>query len=220
MVPGGLLDIATDHAGYVDWITDRLECCPYFDSRQPQPYSIDDQSRLRTKYEQKARATGSPCYYFHWRRNTAVPEPIVMLLELPMPHVILKGPDNLNEIARHFKPQDWFYSSEETGSIVVRLIDLYLSQRHPTLVIDTFVGEGPFGGRLEGGLPADRPQEQRLLLAITRRAEGDLLVQLHDTGFPRPTRGVHLAIDRLADWLCSLDPPYTRVRDNLHLPPD
>jgi tRNA (guanine-N7-)-methyltransferase len=226
MIANGRLNIATDHSDYASWISDHLARCPYFDSCQDGPVSHDDPARFRTKYEQKAQVAGSLCYYFQWQRNAVpVTEPIAMLQELPMPHVILEGPDNLSGIARHFQPQDWLYSSVETGTIVVRLIDLYVSQGHPTLVIDTFIGEGPFGGRLESGQvelgpPAERPLEQRLLLAITRRADGNILIRLQETGFPRPTRGVHFALDRLADWLSSLDPPFKRVRDNLHFSAD
>ena len=199
MAGGAELDIATDHAGYGIWITERLLTSPHFDSRLASPYVHDEPDRQRTKYEQKGLAAGSICFYFKWRRNSlAAPDAYPVLQELPMPHVVARSPLTLDQIAESFEPR---HIASGEGSI--RLIDLYKSQRRPALIIDTYI--------------AERPVEQRLMLEIYRRPDGDYLIRLMATGFPRSTAGVHTAIDCLAKWMVGLDPGAEVVRHNLRL---
>jgi len=116
-----------------------------------------------------------------------------------MPHVILRSSLTLQEIADSFEQRQF-----KNETITVRFIDLYLSQRRPSLVVDTYISEQPFA--------------QRLMLEIYRRPDGDYLLRLLATGFPRATVGVHRAIGCLADWLCELDRQAGILRHNLREP--
>jgi tRNA (guanine-N7-)-methyltransferase len=182
----GMIDIATDHSEYAEWISSCFERSPHFNSCLGSPYVTNDDDRLRTKYEEKALAEGRTCYYFKWQRNRRrAPDDFFIPQESPMPHVVIQNPLSLAEISQRFRPN--VFSTDKTS---VNLIELYRSIGQDSLVVDTYISEEPI--------------EQRLLLAITRRETGDYLIHLHEVGFPRPTPGVHYAIQCLTSWVCNL----------------
>jgi hypothetical protein len=146
----------------------------------------EDLERLRTKYEQKALADGRSCYYFkRQRRDVSVPNIFPVPVELPMPHAIVSSPVSLEEIGRQFEPVS--YTNDATS---VRLSELYRSTFHEALLVDAYLNEEPL--------------QQRIMLVITRRMEGDYLIHLHEVGFPRSTPGIHYAVLKLAQWLTGL----------------
>ncbi|MCP4424950.1 MAG: hypothetical protein GY803_10685, partial [Chloroflexi bacterium] len=197
LVPGGLLDIATDHAGYAAWITERLERTLYFDSRLPATFVTEDNLRLRTKYESIALAAGRVCHYYKQRRKeTAVANIFPILEETPMPHVIIRSPLSLADIGRQFAPHR--YSSE---GVHVSLLEMYQSFYDQKLLAEAYVKEGPLS--------------QRVGLSIRLRETGELIVGLHEVGFPRPTRGIQLAIRQLAQWAVGLHPDTEVIASNL-----
>jgi tRNA (guanine-N7-)-methyltransferase len=187
LVPGAHLDIATDHEAYAAVIQECLQRSPYFESRLDIPFVNEDNNRRRTKYELKAHEAGRICYYFLWRRNevTAVDRfPIAQ--EQGMPHLVLRTPLNLDEIVNRFEPSQW-----QAGPINVRFATLYRSSNGRTLLVDSYINE--------------EPVPQQLALIIRPRGPGELIVNLHTLGFPRPTIGVHFAVWFLANWLLQLE---------------
>ncbi|HID52510.1 MAG TPA: tRNA (guanosine(46)-N7)-methyltransferase TrmB [Anaerolineae bacterium] len=197
MEANGRLDIATDHADYAEWITEALAQTPYFESRLPVPFVTEDNERLRTKYENIALAAGRACHYYKWRRNeTLAPDIFPPPEELPMPHVILETPLSLPEIESHFTS---FHVS--TDDVHLRFMEMFLARDEVSLLVDTYLKE--------------EPVPQRVGLQIRRRPSGDLVVGLHELGFPRPTSGIHTAVRHLADWAVSLHPAGRIVRHNL-----
>jgi tRNA (guanine-N7-)-methyltransferase len=197
LVTGGQLRIATDHSEYAHWIAECLTNSSLFESVSSEAFIAHGDSLLGTKYELRALSEGRECYHFSWRRNiVAAPDHFPVPQEYAMPHVVISTPPDLLDISQHFAPRHW-----SSGGTVVRLVDLYGSFRHDTLVIDVYV--------------AEEPLDQRMLIALTRRSAGDLLIHLHEIGFPRPTSGVHFAIDQVAKWVCSLSPGAKIERHNL-----
>lgn len=197
MVPEAVLEIATDHAEYAEWIHEELIHSPFFISRLDKPYQSVDEGRFRTKYEQKALSLGEHCYYFKWKRvRESVPDPFIIPKELPMPHVIVQSSLDLNQISVEFEANE-----HKSGDITVRFIELYISQNYRTLIVDTFVREESL--------------DHRLLLAISEKKPKEYLVQMHEAGFPRATLGVHLAIYTLATWLSGLGSGGDILRHNL-----
>jgi tRNA (guanine-N7-)-methyltransferase len=197
LVPGGLLDIATDHPDYAPWITERMERTPYFDSRLPTTFVTEDNERLRTKYELLALEAGRTCHYFKWRRNRETAVNIFPIPEeLPMPHVIMTSPLSLNEIGQRFEPQ-----RATAGDTHINLLEMFQSFYDQKLLIETYIKESPL--------------TQRIGLSITQRQTGELVVGLHDVGFPRPTRGIQQAIAHLAQWVLSLHPDSAIVTSNI-----
>lgn len=198
---GASLHLATDIAQYAQVIADLLAQSPYFASQFPTPYLTEDKNRSRTKYEQLALAAGRTCHYFHWQRTT-VPagEPFPIPPEVAMPHAILTCPLSLAAIRDQFQP-----SERHVGQASIRLAAVYQASHDQSLLIDTFIQEEPYS--------------QRVALTIRPRPAGELILGVHEIGFPRPTAGLHKAIHYLADWLISLDPAIHLSNHNLELPP-
>ncbi|MDJ0752048.1 MAG: tRNA (guanosine(46)-N7)-methyltransferase TrmB [Ardenticatenaceae bacterium] len=201
MAEGGQLNIATDDPGYQEVIEDCLARTPYFVPRYNEPYLLNDPDRLVTKYEQKALREGRQPRYYLWRRNGQPAESRLKApQELQMPHVVVRSPRPLTEIADRFSPQRF------DGDIPVRLIQMFQAldpadKHQDMLLIETHVAEDPM--------------PQRVALFIQARADGDWLIACHDLGFPRPTVGIHTAVGRLVEWLLSLDLGIEIIRHNL-----
>lgn len=202
---GAHLDVATDHEEYAAWMVERLKRSPYFESRLEAPFVTEDAERLRseqglrTKYEQIALAEGRTCRYFKWRRNAA---PAINTFsippELPMPHIIMHSPLSLQELKERFQTVTWVEDGE-----AVRLIGLFESAAHEMLLIDTYVEEEPIS--------------QRVGLTIRRRGDEEILLNVHELGFPRPTPGVHRALHYLARWLEEVHPEMRVLKSNVQV---
>jgi len=201
MKPGALLHIATDHDDYAYWIKSCLQQSNYFTSSTDQPFVIGQANRINSKYERIALSDKKACYYFEWQRNeSSVANLFPIPKDLPMPHVILHLPMTTEEIRRHFVP-----TSHSEDKFSVRYISLYQSPSQQILVVDTYVREEPL--------------EQRVLVMAKRREHDEYLVQLHEVGFPRPTSGIHYAVQYFADWLISLHEDAQVVHRNLRVAP-
>lgn len=205
MVPGGLLDIATDHADYALAITEALEATPYFRSRLATTFVTEDNERLRTKYEQIGLAEGRICHYYKWaRRKTApstgsgqaVPNQYPIPKEFPMPHVVLHSPLNLDEIQAQYGR--WQFSVDDCH---INFMELFRAKAEDALFVETYIKE--------------EPVTQRLGLVIRQREPGNYVISLHELGFPRPTLGVQRAIGQLATWLLGLHEEATLLHHNL-----
>lgn len=202
---GGHLDVATDHEAYARWMVERLERSPHFDSRLDVPFVTEEavdagsEERLRTKYEQIALAEGRSCRYFKWQRNDAPATNVFPIPpEMPMPHIIMHSPISLEELKEAFRPMSWVEDGE-----AVRLITLFESTEHEMLLIDTYVEE--------------EPMSQRVGLTIRRRGEREIVLNVHELGFPRPTAGVHRAVHHLAHWLEEVHPEMSVITSNVRV---
>lgn len=183
MAEGAPLDIATDVESYAVQIAEVLQNSPHFSSRLATPYALDDPGRVRTKYEQIALSEGRAPHYFQWRRNgTPAGDRFPIPKEYAMPHVVLRLPADPAEIGRRFRP-----AVIEREAARIRFIESYQSLRDGKLLIETYINEDPLW--------------QRLGLEVRARPTGEIVIALAELGFPRPTRGVHLAIGALVDWL-------------------
>lgn len=197
MVPGGILDIATDHADYQTAVVEALSATPYFHSRLDTIYISQDNERIRTKYEQKALDESRTCHYYKWQRNnTAAPNLFPTPSELPMPHAVLQSPLSLRQISEQFAP--FQASANDTH---VNLMEAYQSPRDGTVLVEVYVVEEPL--------------KQRVGLAIRQREDGTMVIGLHEIGFPRPTPGIQLAVKQLTDWVLSLHPDTVLLHHNL-----
>lgn len=197
MFAGARLEIATDHVDYAGQITAVLQRSPHFESDLDVAFTRVDEGRVQTKYQQVALAEGRVPYFYKWRRNEVPAEdhfPIPK--ELPMPHVIIRLPADTSEIGRHFRP-----AVVEQESTYIRFVEAFQSFHDGKLLIETYINEGPI--------------LQRIGLEIRARATGEIVIGLAEIGFPRPTRGVHLAIAALVQWLRREFPSLVVVQSNL-----
>lgn len=197
MGAGGRLDISTDHEAYAGIIDDCLARTPHFTSRRETSYSHHEGDAVGTKYEQWAIGQGRRGHYFRWRRNEA---PVTTLFPIPqehaMPHVVLRAPVALTQIAEQFEPR---YVEDPVATI--KYLEAFQSTHDGKLLVEVFVNEEPL--------------KQHVCLAVRARESGDLIVELHDVGFPRPTAGIHQAIRHLAGWIVELYPATVVAHSNL-----
>ena len=202
MPAGAHLDVATDHEAYAAWIRERLDNSPHFESRLKIPFVTEEgrsEERPPTKYEQIALTAGRTCRYFKWRRNDVpATNDFPIPPELPMPHIIMHSPLSLQELKERFRPASWVENGE-----AVRLIGLFESAAHEMLLIDTYVEEEPIS--------------QRVGLTIRRRGENEIILNVHEIGFPRPTPGVHRAVYYLSQWLQGLHPEISVLNSNVRV---
>ena len=183
LAAGGPLDVATDHDDYAAQIAAALEHSPHFESRNGATFALSAPERAPTKYERVALEQGRTPRYFAWRRNaTRAGAAFPIPQEYAMPHVVLRGPADLAAIGRRFQPATFAF---EGGH--VRFIEAYRALGSDRLLIETYINEDPI--------------RQRLGLEVRPRANGEIVIGLAEVGFPRPTRGVHVAVARLAAWL-------------------
>ena len=72
LVPGGLLRIATDHAGYAEWIDEHLAASPELaNCYAPERWRPGVEGRSATAYELEWRALGRSFYFFEYARCDA-----------------------------------------------------------------------------------------------------------------------------------------------------
>jgi len=197
MTPGGTLDVATDHAEYAEWITERLARTPYFDSRQATVFVTEDHERLRTKYELTAIAEGRTCHYYKFQRNNHPADNIFPVpKELPMPHVVVHAPITLETIRDSFERDHASFDN-----IHLSLTELFLSRDEPKLFIEAYVKEEPLA--------------QRVGVVVRQMKTGEYMISLHELGFPRVTTGVHFAIGHVTKWILGLSSEITIQKSNL-----
>ncbi|MCB8952205.1 MAG: tRNA (guanosine(46)-N7)-methyltransferase TrmB [Ardenticatenales bacterium] len=197
MPPGARLEIATDHPDYQAWINEHLARTPYFESTTGAVYVTRDDERPRTKYERQALDAGIPCHYYKFRRNhTPAPDIFPIPPELPMPNAIITTPLTLPQIQARFQPGE-----AAADSVHVRFIDAFMSARYPALLVEAYISEEPL--------------DQRVGLVLHQRAPGEVLVTLHEIGFPRTTAGIHAALRLLSEWVASLHPDAFIKQHNL-----
>jgi tRNA (guanine-N7-)-methyltransferase len=197
---GARLDIATDDTDYAAVIGELLATSPYYASRHHQAYLHEDVDRAPTKYEQKARREGRQCFFFQWqrtgvdaRRRYPVPE------EYPMPHVILRHTLILDDLIA--EPVVGTY--KQTG-VAIRYIGVFTSPARDFLLVDTHIEE--------------EPVSQRVALSIRRRGADELILGLHELGYPRKTAGVHYALHCLVQEFQNRSPQTEVIQSNLKLP--
>lgn len=119
-----------------------------------------------------------------------------------MPHAILRSPLTLETIATAFQA-----ASHGGEDHIVRFIGLFQAAGERLLLVDTHVEEEPLAQRIALTIRARGEQEEP--------AVREIIVGIHDLGFPRATPGVHAAVGYLTSWLLALHPEAELVRSNL-----
>ena len=68
--PGGLVEIATDHEGYADWIEQVLAAEPLLENvHAPQPFLREVPGRMRTAYQLEWLKEGRPLRFWSYRKR-------------------------------------------------------------------------------------------------------------------------------------------------------
>jgi tRNA (guanine-N7-)-methyltransferase len=152
--------------------------------------------RATTKYEARAQAEGRTCYYFVYQRNDVPAPDIPVVKDLAMPHIVLRTPLSLQAIHDQFKTSEY-----RDGGVNVNYMHIYRSDK--TLLFEAFVDEPTI--------------EQRVGLVLIKRDEHpeEYTLKLGTIGNPRPTKGMHIAVKHLGDWILGLHPEAQVVQSKL-----
>lgn len=196
LAPGGAFYLATDIRDYAEMSHRLLAETPQLDNLLPSAWASALPDRIVTKYEYQARREQRDCHYFAYRRND-LPAPVVpMIEELHMPHLVFTSPITLDTVEAQFDLD----SFQAADGMHIHFLRVWRSGDH--LLFETHVKEPTI--------------EQRLALTLSARADSRFTLQVSTLGHPRPTRGVHHAVNALADWLLRLHPDARIIVRKLH----
>lgn len=183
--PGAGLYLATDIRAYAEASHALLAATPGLDNQLATPWADALPGRVVTRYERVARAEGRPCFFFAWRRNALPPPPAPVAQEFAMPHVIFRSPLSLEAMRARFHPL-----RHHSAATHIHCGLVFLGER--SLLFDVYVKEPGID------------QHVAFMLLERRGRAGEFTLQLGTLGHPRPTAGIHRAINTLADWLLGL----------------
>jgi len=190
----GRVTIATDHAGYAEWILHVLDGQRWLLPALDRPVVHELEGRFLTKYERKALAAGRTIYYFVWRKMRPTPNATVARSEVePMPNVQLQGHAPLAALLEALPAQTWREAGQDVVIRLERAYRLFGDDHEALLEVKV----------MEGALV------QQLAILILLKPEGGVLIKPASIGFPRPTWGVKRAVWRVADALLNAHPQLT-----------
>jgi len=115
---------------------------------------------------------------------------------MPMPHVVLQSPQNLDELEALFDLKHL-----EKSEIHVSYTAVFQNKANNGLLIETYIKEEPLA--------------QRVGITVRQREGNTYVIGLSEIGFPRPTFGIQLAISGVAKRLLALDEKSVVVSQNL-----
>jgi tRNA (guanine-N7-)-methyltransferase len=205
MKPGARLYLATDILEYAEMSAEVLAGTAGLSNLLDAPWVKSLPGRTTTKYEARAIEAGRSCYYFVYQRNQQNARDLPVIKDYPMPHIVFQTPLTQDEIQARFQSEE--YNDHESG-ININYMNLYKSDK--ALLFEVFVDEPTI--------------EQRVGLVLIRRddvetADGvyEYTLRLGTIGSPRPTRGMHLAVSHLADWMLALHPNSRVIQRKLQI---
>jgi tRNA (guanine-N7-)-methyltransferase len=191
----GRLFLATDILPYAEMSHALFAETPSLVNQLPAAWTNDPHevpNRIVTKYEGRAREQGRDCYYFAYQRSTQPAPDFPVIEDFRMPHIVFTSPLELDAIRAHFAP---FRVSE--GDTHVGFMEVYRGRNG--LLFEIHASEPSI------------EQHTTLMLAPHDRTPNEYTLHLYNIGHPRPTRGLHLAVRGLSDWIMALDPQQSTV---------
>jgi hypothetical protein len=184
--PNGQLTIATDHADYAAWILSVLEHHTALRLRLATTNVAELTGHIVTKYEQRARGANVPIYYYRWDKPCATPDTTITHRRAAMPHVVLEGPHDLDQVLKSCMGRTW-RDTQHGIEVSTSFIRAYRELTHDSWLLELVVKEGKLS--------------QQIGVALVPRAQAQILVKLSAIGFPRPTWGVQRAVWYVAQVL-------------------
>jgi tRNA (guanine-N7-)-methyltransferase len=201
MKPGAKLYLATDIIEYAEMSAEIFAATPGLTNLLDAPWTNFLPSRVVTKYEARAGQEGRACYYFVYERNSQPAPNIPVVKDFPMPHIVFRCPLSLEQIREQFQP-----SERSERGINVNYMRVYTGDQ--ALLFEVFVDEPTI--------------EQRVGLVLVARDElieeagvYEYTLRLGTIGSPRPTKGMHLAVKHLGEWIMGLAPQSQLIQHKL-----
>jgi len=197
LLPGGKLYLATDIIAYAEMSAELVANTPGLTNQFDTPWVNTMPGRIVTKYEKKAHQAGRTCYYFAYQRNDQPAPDVPLITESPMPHMVIKTPLGLDDLAG-VAINDYHSETDETR---VNYMQIYHSEQ--ALLFEIFVHE------------ATIDQHTALVLVAREGHPDEYTLKLSAIGNPRPTDGIHRAVAHLGDALLRMHPDTSIVQNKV-----
>ncbi len=196
MQPGAMLYLATDILAYAEMADELLQTAPGLTNTLPDRWANMLPDRIVTKYEAKARSEGRDCMYFAYQRSHQPAPDVPIIREIAMPHIVFQSPLSQDEIRAQFAPFD-----AHEGEIYVGFGEVYRGRSG--LLFEIHAAEPTID------------QHAALLLTPHGENQNEYTIQLSTIGHPRPTQGIHLAVNALHQWIAGLSANTTVIQRKL-----
>lgn len=187
LLPDGDLYLATDIVDYAEMSAALLADTPGLENQFDTPWVTSMPGRVTTKYEATALEEGRTCHYFHYRRNRLPALDLPVIEDFAMPHMVFSSPLSLEAMRERFT--EFYHNADDFH---VGYNSVYLGNH--MLLFEIHVSEPTIS------------QHTTLLLTERKSPAGQYTLKLGNIGHPRPTEGVHMAVNALGRWLVTLHP--------------
>lgn len=185
--PNGMFYLATDVAEYAEMSDEILRDTRQIDNQLEQAWVEQLPDRIVTKYEARGVGLGNKPHYFIYKRNETASVDFPVIKDLEMPHLILETPMSLAEILNQFKKQ-----THHVEDIHIIFLDAYGNEKTSTLLFEANVIEPSI-------------EQHVAIMMMPKKDQDHYILRLNPLGHPRATVGLHQAVQRLGEWICSLD---------------
>ncbi|MEE9394435.1 MAG: tRNA (guanosine(46)-N7)-methyltransferase TrmB [Planctomycetota bacterium] len=188
---GAEVRIATDHAGYAEWIGKILEDQDNFVSIYGSSEVPDLEGHLVTKYQAKAQAQGIDNHFFVWKKTAADAPSRPRQEPEAMPNVLLSGHDPSLPLFADFEPIRAREVHDEID-ITVSLQRVYHRIDDDQWLVECTVNEGAF--------------KQQVAVIVVEGDNGQVVIKLSGLGHPRATYGVKRAVHHVVATILARHP--------------
>jgi len=180
----GIFLMVTDWVEYAGETLEFFQNCPAFAPLWESPLRYELPDYYHTKYARKWLSRGFSLFYIGFKKvkEVEIPEEVYKLYPLaeleeeePLPETILKTYKDVKfeELLEKWK-RGVIYKD---ARVVVKIMDVYV--KRDGALVDVLLSEGTL--------------LQRFFVAITPHPQG-IMISIHESNKPEPTRGVHTAI--------------------------
>ena len=194
LAPGGVFYLATDILDYAEMSAQLLTDTPGLTAQHHTPWVDSWPGRVLTKYERKARREGRACYYFAYERNTYPAPAIPVKEELPVPHLVVYIPLDLETMMQLLDLGETY----TYGDLRVRFMNCYRNVQ--ALLFETYIHEPTI--------------DQHVAITLSgREQDHEYTLKMSSLGSPRITEGAHFAVGTLGKLLVALHPDAKILRN-------
>jgi tRNA (guanine-N7-)-methyltransferase len=172
LTDSGEVWLTTDHPGYLEFALESAQATKLYEITRPEPPA----AALQTKYAMRWQGMGLPVFHARFRKIAESKNSFTPIERFEMPHAVMTGDlptTKLEKIVR----QDKNYT--------VILFERYLGDNRVMVLART----------------EETDFIQEVLIAATKRTDGQVVVGLEPFGSPLITVGVKAAVGAVADWL-------------------
>jgi tRNA (guanine-N7-)-methyltransferase len=172
LTDSGEVWLTTDHPGYLEFALESAQATKLYEITRPEPPA----AALQTKYAIRWQGMGLPVFHARFRKLAESKNSFTPIERFEMPHAVMTGDLPTAKLEKIVK--------QEKGFTVI-LFERYLGDNRVMVLART----------------EETDFIQEVLIAATKRTDGQVVVGLEPFGSPLITVGVKAAVGAVADWL-------------------